>query len=50
MKYRPPPTPIARCAVQRAHPTSWRSATAATAVRASRTAGRKAKLKEISYG
>lgn len=50
MTYRPPPTPIAGCAAQRAHPTSRHTAVAATAVRASRTAGRKAKLKEISYG
>ena len=30
--------------------TSWRAATAAPAARASRAAGRKAKLKELSYG
>ncbi len=39
-----------RCPVQRAYPTSRRSAATATAARASRAAGRKAKLKEISYG
>ena len=32
------------------HMTSWRSATAALAARASRAAGRKAKRKELSYG
>jgi hypothetical protein len=39
-----------RCRVQRAHPTSRRSAATAFAARASHAAGRKAKLKEISYG
>jgi hypothetical protein len=50
MTHVPPFPPRARCRVQPAAPTSWHSAVAATAVRASRTAGRKAKLKEISYG
>jgi hypothetical protein len=34
----------------RSHSTSWRLAMAASAARASRAAGRKAKLKESSYG